>query len=272
MQQRLKQTKPIEIKNRPVAYDGPRSWNDNRHHLSPIRSNCFSLPNLQHNNDLSPRFNNYNAIKNAKGAGIIPYTIHNGKVLFLFQKCTYPVTNKNQGWNDFGGKKDIETDGDSIDVACREFSEETSCLFFIKQSKEYEYLYDEIKYTKDKKYDIYKDIITKLIDISKNHYVNILRNNLCSYPMEISVKDTYITFPLKVDYIDANDIPEMEDAHLDYDVRYLRKCEWIPYEELIKMEPSCFHKRLQILHIIKKIKKFHDDNLLENCDDKILNI
>jgi hypothetical protein len=54
------------------------------------------------------------------GASILPITIHNGKILFLFGKERN--IDENPGWSDFGGGKDANES--FIETACREGAEE----------------------------------------------------------------------------------------------------------------------------------------------------
>jgi hypothetical protein len=54
------------------------------------------------------------------GASILPITIHDGKILFLFGKERN--IDENPGWSDFGGGKDANES--FIETACREGAEE----------------------------------------------------------------------------------------------------------------------------------------------------
>eukprot|EP01098_Paradermamoeba_levis_P010869 TRINITY_DN4583_c0_g1_i1.p1 TRINITY_DN4583_c0_g1~~TRINITY_DN4583_c0_g1_i1.p1 ORF type:complete len:207 (-),score=26.86 TRINITY_DN4583_c0_g1_i1:22-642(-) len=61
-------------------------------------------------------------------AGILPYTVYNGEVHFLFQT---PSSGRKMGFfMDFGGSKK-EGDADLYCTAVREFCEETACCFFV---------------------------------------------------------------------------------------------------------------------------------------------
>lgn len=67
-----------------------------------------------------------NKICPCKAAGIMPYTIINNNIYFLFQK----PNNKKSFYTDFGGKRE-EYDHSIIRTAAREFSEETNGCFFL---------------------------------------------------------------------------------------------------------------------------------------------
>ena len=78
----------------------------------------------------------FDAISKCPSAGIIPYTFYNGLLYFLFQRILNPTRKKDYGWNDFGGKK-IDNNETTAETAAREFSEETSCLFYFKSMDDY---------------------------------------------------------------------------------------------------------------------------------------
>ena len=194
---------------------------------------------------------------NAKGAGVIPYTYHNGELKFLLQKHIYPDIKKKRGWNDFGGSKDTG-DSSAIEIACREFAEETSCLFYLKEIDDEDSVqfYDEFKDNKLLEYS--PETIEKLIELipeAKNYYINKcdIRPNYCSSG------EVYITYFIKVKYIDASDIPRSEDMFKDYETRYMRECSWFTVNELLNIDNTSFSKRLQIMSIQNRIR-----NLLRN--------
>jgi hypothetical protein len=62
------------------------------------------------------------------GAGMLPYTVHEGKLLFLFHRTF--IGKKHGTLNDFGGAVDEADASDPIRAASREFIEETfACPF-----------------------------------------------------------------------------------------------------------------------------------------------
>ncbi len=122
----------IPIKHRPQFIS--KSWNNEmvpKKHISisPPDNHLYTKHKKIYSHDYDKP---YDAITNCKSAGIIPYAVHNGKIYFLFQRSSNPFKRKDSGWNDFGGKK-INPTETTADVAAREFSEETSCLFYIKE-------------------------------------------------------------------------------------------------------------------------------------------
>jgi hypothetical protein len=196
-----------------------------------------------------------------KGGGVIPYTIYQGRLLFLLQKTIDPVTTKNMGWCDFGGKKN-EEDLNSIYIACREFMEETSCLFYLKlKGRENDEIYQKLKDNPDFYYT--KQTINelkKLIDEAKVHY----RIALNDYDrLRLQVKDVYVSYLVKVDYIDALDFPRCEDVFMNYEDKYIRQCRWFTYDELQGLETKDFHKRIQIMHIKERIEQFYKNNVFD---------
>jgi hypothetical protein len=205
--------------------------------------------------DFSPsekKFIKYDVFKNAQGAGIIPYTIHNGELLFLFQKTIFPDTTKNRGWNDFGGKKDDKLDNNAKEIACREFSEETSCIFYLKENAtdENNDLFSELTNT-----NYSSNTIDKLKDIFKkstDYYTTKL--NKYDLKFNLHIKEIYVSYFLHVPYVNADSFPKSEDIHLEYDYRYIRQCKWFKYDDIIEIDENEFHKRLQIMKIKNKIQ------------------
>lgn len=93
--------------------------------------------NLNHNNLNFPKNTfkknydyGYNVYK--YGAGILPYTIHKGKLYFLLGKDRYE-----KYWSDFGGRPDPVDENKIENTAVREFYEETiGAIYDIKIIKE----------------------------------------------------------------------------------------------------------------------------------------
>lgn len=202
----------------------------------------------------------YDAINKCKSAGVIPYCIENDKVYFLFQRIISPLRKKDSGWNDFGGKK-ISLEETTAETAAREFSEETSCLFYLKEnpSKPAEY-YEILKDNKDLEYnDDAVNLLKELIKESKEFY----KEKITEYvlPIYISSKETYISYFIKVPYIPVSDLPHAEDIHIYYDERYVRECKWFTIEELMELNEKDFHKRLQITRIQQRINSYYAKGL-----------
>ena len=209
----------------------------------------------------------YNAMANSKGSGVIPYTItSDGVLLFLLQEADNPLRKKDAGWNDFGGKKDEEDNEDTISTACREFSEETSCLFYLKENegtttinpKHYGMLID----TKQLSYsDESVEVLRKLIPQSQKFYEEKIKEVIL--PMYISSKEIYISYFIKVPFIPATDIPRAEDLHIHYEDRYTRKCRWFTYDEIMDTPEYSFHKRLQITKVKQRIQNYYERNMFQ---------
>lgn len=240
---------------------GSNSWTCDRYEkMVSFRDNCemvddvFTLK-MKPISDYKP----YNAVENCKSAGVIPYTHYQGKLLFLLQHATNPSRKKDQGWNDFGGKK-IQAIETTAQTAAREFSEETSGLFYLQhrllQGEDCETTYHNLKDNFDLTYNA--NIVTELLDVinsSKQHFAK----KICELdvPIYISSKETYISYFLKVDYVPADDIPRAEDIHIPYETRYLRSCRWFTYQELLELNEKDFHKRLQITRIQQRLIAYH---------------
>jgi hypothetical protein len=204
-------------------------------------------------------FKPYDAMSNCKSAGVIPYTIHNDTLYFLLQQVRNPSVKKDLGWNDFGGKM-ITSDKNTADTAAREFSEETSCLFYVKEIKELNNLYSILK---DNDNLMYSDdtikILKQLIPSSQKYYSDKITEYVL--PIHISSKETYISYFVKVKYIPETDLPRAEDIHVPYEIRYLRTCKWFSYEELTLLNEKDFHKRLQITRIQQRIRSYHNKGI-----------
>ena len=242
-----------------------KSNSDPSNQLNPMnKRNAASFPIYYSSRfDNSPPIfgdhNKYDPILNAKGAGIIPYSIVNGNIYFLLQHADVPCRKKEHGWNDFGGKRNGITLKDNpfvestLETATREFSEETSCLFYFQETEQND-LYERIK-TGDISLETMEDI-TRMIPLSQAYFVNKIQ----AYDQKIflSAKETYITYFLRVNYIPSSDIPKSEDLHIPYIERYTRVCKWFSYQELMKLNPQNFHKRLQITKNKQSIKYFYE--------------
>jgi hypothetical protein len=223
-------------------------------------------------------FRPYDAMARSKGSGIIPYALSDGKVYFLFQHAVNPLRKKDYGWNDFGGKNNPNEN--TINAAAREFSEETSCLFFLKEDNdlvhelidsvllprsipknEINKLYDLLKENKALMYDddtIY--LLKSLIPISQKFFAKRI-NEAESGPIFISSKETYISYFMRVAYIPADEIPRAEDIHIPYEERYIRMCKWFTFDELLGLDERDFHKRLQITKIKQRVKNYYNKKL-----------
>ena len=198
------------------------------------------------------KFKPYDAINNCKSAGIIPYTIHGGEIYFLLQKIDNPVRKKDSGWNDFGGKQLFSET--TAEIAAREFSEETSCLFYLKdnESKEYNEYYELLKDNQELQYDDPTiELLKNLIQKSQKFYTNKITEYVL--PLYISSKETYISYFVKVCHIPEIDLPRAEDIHVAYEYRYIRTCKWFSLNELLALNEKDFHKRLQITRIQQRI-------------------
>lgn len=213
------------------------------------------------NNNKVVKYEPYDAITKCKSAGIIPYCIVDGQIYFLLQKTKYPTRKKDLGWNDFGGKK-INPSETTMETAAREFSEETSCLFYLKENNLINTtdIYQSLKDNDNLSYDV--DVITQLknlIPLSQKYYANKISQFVL--PIYISSKETYISYFVKVDYIPETDLPKAEDLHIDYEVRYIRECKWFSLEDLLKISDKDFHKRLQITRIRQRIANYFTKGL-----------
>jgi hypothetical protein len=255
----------------------------NRFNRSPNRHNHSDSDSIKIKYFNSANFKPYDAISNCKSAGIIPYTFHDSKLMFLFQKINNPPRKKDNGWNDFGGKRSFVKMDDELtfpmtdfdqkfqlestaDTAGREFSEETSCLFYLKMlinsgDQEAQKMYDMLKNDhtmKDystKQIDLLKDLIPK----SQKYYSDKI--NQFVIPIHVSSKETYISYFIKVDYIPEKDLPQAEDMHVYYEDRYYRTCKWFTLDEIRAMSEHDFHKRLQITKIQQRINNYTKKDL-----------
>lgn len=253
------------------AFDIQKNEREN-HSFSPSDHQLFGINTNRNddkwNNDTDKwisdpgkKFRPYDAINNCKSAGIIPYALHEGNVYFLFQQTSNPIKRKDSGWNDFGGKRN-GTDESTVEVAAREFSEETSCLFYLKEKNDIQSnsIYQLLKHNDTMHYDEESvNTLRNLIPISQKHYVDKITEFVI--PIYASSKETYITYFVKVDYIPAEDLPQAEDIHIDYEDRYMRSCQWFRYDDLLDINEKEFHKRLQITRIQHRIMNYHEKGL-----------
>ena len=165
------------------------------------------------------------------------------------------------GWNDFGGKSmDNE---DTYETAAREFSEETSCLFYLNEN--------EFEENRDQKYSLLKDnlelaynddtvdLLLELLPKSQQYYVNRIKE--FATPLYINSKEMYISYLIKVAYIPAEDLPRAEDIHIPYEMRYLRTCRWFSFTDLMQLHERDFHKRLLITKIQCRIREYYEKGL-----------
>lgn len=207
----------------------------------------------------------FDPVNNAMGAGIIPWTYHEGKLLFLLQ-IRDDQTIKDKGFNDFGGKKDSKNEK-PFEIAAREFVEETECLFYLQEKIKDEpsnyfwrIIYTNLKNNNKTNYSPEElGLLRQIMTEATAYFKKKLSDNLndCLY---VSCQETYISFLLRTDYVPIVDIPRAEDMHVDYEVRYMRTCKWFTYDELINLDEQLFHKRLQITKIRERIKKMYHDN------------
>lgn len=203
----------------------------------------------------------FNAVDNCRSAGIIPYCIKDGEIYFLFQNEVDPHKKKDFGLNDFGGKRSDSYET-TAQTAAREFSEETSCLFYLQElnnSKSATY-YNILKDNPQLYYDTSAvNLLKNLIIESQKYYHDKITEYVS--PIYVSSKEIYISYFVKVPYIPEQDIPRAEDIHIPYDVRYIRQCKWYSLGELLKFEEKDFHKRLQITKIQKRIASYNRKGL-----------
>lgn len=238
-----------------------RSWEN---HLSHFQKRDRSKYSISPVNGIFRGYRankKYNAVNMCKSAGIIPYTFHEGNLYFLFQHTKESVKKKDLGWNDFGGKR-IDDNETTYEIAAREFSEETSCLFYLKENKNgiYEKYYDSLKDNNELKYnDKSINILKHLIPLSQKFYTDKITE--FPAPLYVSSKETYISYFVKVDYIPETDLPRAEDIHIPYDYRYIRMCKWFSVDEVTNSNKKIFHKRLQITRLQQRIKEYYDKGL-----------
>jgi len=202
----------------------------------------------------------YDGITHCRSAGVIPYTFKDGQFYFLLQRYTEPLKRKDCGWNDFGGKRlnDQET---SMEIAAREFSEETSCLFYLYETGQTG-IYELLKDRPDLKYpDEAVQVLLKILPESQKYFMHKIKQYVM--PIYINMRDIYISYFIRVPYLPETDIPRCEDLHIDYQERFLRTCKWFNYEELMGLNDQEFHKRLQVSQIKKRVSNFYQRGIFE---------
>jgi len=228
---------------------------------SNIHPNTYpnTHPNTYPNTYPKPQFQRFNPIDNCRSAGIIPYCLKDGDIFFLFQKSDNPLRRKDDGWNDFGGK--MSNSETTFETAAREFSEETSCLFYLKEQKVFDKeLYDALKNNPNLEYPL--DVIEKLrklIPISQIYFANKISQY--ASPLFTNSKEIYISYFVKVEYVPIEDIPSAEDIHIVYEDRYRRTCQWLSLGQILSMNEQLFHKRLQITKVQRRIDNFNAKGL-----------
>lgn len=255
-------SKPINIINHHKIYSKKYwySWNSDLTYATALTPSRHRLVRSLSETSQVKRYR-YDAINKCKSAGVIPYAIYQGALYFLFQKTIKPVKKKNDGWNDFGGKhiNPVET---TADIAAREFSEETSCLFYLKEkpTPETERLYELLKDNELLHYDdTTVESLKELIQLSQRFYSDRITEFVL--PIHISSKETYISYFVKVNYLPATDIPKAEDIHIPYEDRYIRTCKWFSFDELMSLNDNDFHPRLKITKIQQRINNYFDKGL-----------
>ncbi len=95
-------------------------------------------------------------------------------------------------------------------------------------------------------------ILKELIPDSQKYYSDKITQYVL--PIYASSKEIYISYFVKVPYIDHIDIPIAEDIHINYEIRYIRECKWFTIDDIINLEETDFHKRLQITRISQVLK------------------
>lgn len=204
-----------------------------------------------------------------KSSGIIPWCIHNGEKKFLFQRIS---NNENiKGWLDFGGKCDKNED--ILKTAAREFSEETSGMFYLF-SKDFQIMYPDAnpKYIYHKYLANHKSLnkkrqlkLLKLINESTEYFYDKLLLNKLVYSYS-SVR--YICYYVQVEYIQPSKLLESEDIHVYYKHRYIRQSKWFTIKEIKDSHKHDFHKRLQFTNMHTIFSNNRITDLLENKNAK----
>lgn len=201
----------------------------------------------------------FDPINNCKSAGVIPYTFYEGDLYFLLQCSNSPLKRKDVGWNDFGGKK-CSNEETTVEIASREFNEETSCLFYLIEQSDKNDIYQLLKGNINLDYNEQTtSILLNTIPVAQKFFVDRITEYVI--PIYISSKEIYVSFFVKVMYIPESDIPNAEDIHINYSERYLRTCKWFSYGEIMEMNEKDFHKRLQITKIQRRIEDYYHKNL-----------
>lgn len=241
-----------------------------------LNINTLNIENLNvvYANNPNTRFpfikNRYDPRNKCKSGGIIPFTVVDNKFYFLFHQYDSRSNPKNIGWNDFGGRKDNQ-DPNNAYTAAREFCEETSCIFYIYSKPDLSVVLNGVEYLQPQILDMLKkndtlsydatavSILCELIPRAAKYYANIIDTDSAMY---VHVGDIYISYFMQVDYVPVDIIPNAEDIHINYNVRHLRTCKWISYDELMNLRIRDFHRRLQITKIQHKIREIFSKKLL----------
>ena len=154
-----------------------------------------------------------------KASGIMPFTIINNNIYFLFQL----PNNKKGLYTDFGGKRE-DYDSTNIRTAAREFSEETNGCFFphIKINNKFE----NININNIKK----STIITESLLLNNNsiYLYNFVGKYilyfLYIYPINIQLLGQYENNKIKRDCIWINGINLIQDSFINNQLQHrLRK-------------------------------------------------
>jgi hypothetical protein len=115
------------------------------------------------------------------GAGILPFTIYKGRVLFLFGRENKDKTedsNKKELWSDFGGSKEgLES---YFDTAVREGFEESSGFFGDKEDISQlinKKCIKEVEHHRYKTFVVYIPYDDKLVGNFRRNFLYVKRNN-----------------------------------------------------------------------------------------------
>lgn len=115
------------------------------------------------------------------GAGILPFTIYKGRVMFLFGRENKDKTGdskKKEMWSDFGGSK--EGFESYVQTAVREGFEESSGFFGDKEDIEQlirEKCLKEIEHNRYKTFVVYVPYDDKLVGNFRRNFLYVKRNN-----------------------------------------------------------------------------------------------
>lgn len=208
----------------------------------------------------------YYTVDKCKAAGIVPFSYDkNGELIFLLQKnidiksCPFDpnkITLKNtnnrkrncfSGWNDFGGKN--EQNEDIIKTAIREFNEETSLMFYFAEINDT----DSIEKIYNLNYEETIKTITNNLTNANDYYINKLKES--RWPPNASSKDMYVTYFMKVPFLDADILPKWEDLLVNSpkEEKFKRLCKWFTVQEIFDLPTTEFHSRLQIVKFQKRL-------------------
>jgi|TARA_B110000483_G_C18131945_1_gene517975 hypothetical protein len=119
------------------------------------------------------------------GAGILPFTIYKGRVMFLFGRENKDKTGDNSKkgmWSDFGGSK--EGKESYLDTAVREGFEESSGFFGDKEDIERlisDKCINEVEHHRYKTYVVYIPYDDKLVGNFRRNFIYVKKNNQVLY-------------------------------------------------------------------------------------------